>query len=273
MDNDADKNLNIPKPAEPLPGGVEEPPIDELDTTADETPSPLSQEAIEKLVTDNMGLAYYFANKWRTIPGVAKEDIESQALHGLVKAANTYNPAKGRFSSYASMVIHNYLGHMNYYKKEQVKNELEILDAPMGGDEGGEGDDTMHDKVGGSDDLAPEVAAKSEAASLIAAEIEVIPEPARSMVKRHLIDGESYRDMQKEFGKSFTYIGLVLKKEIAGIKQRLADKGVVNLKDVWPESMESGDDGRFIYECLVTLIEVELALKDVSKDAKTVLNS
>lgn len=238
--------------AEPIPNPEEKPVKPE-----GAQPTPLSQEEVEKLIIDNKGLAYWFANQWRTIPGVSQEDIDSQAIHGLVKAANTYHPSKGSFSGYASQVIRNYLGHLNFKQGEQAPVSTS-LDAPLGGEEGDDGD--LHSKI--SDEGSPSVDSdQSEGALLIQQEVEALPEPDRSMVRRWM-NGESYRDMQADFKISFMQIRNRVSAAMGKIRANLAKKGVVSVSDIWPESLdEDGTDGKFIYECIVANVSACVAVK------------
>jgi RNA polymerase sigma factor (sigma-70 family) len=233
-----------------------------------ETPAPnpkMSPEEVEKLITDNIRLAYWFANQWSNIPGVSKEDIESQAIHGLVKAANTYDPAKGNFAGYASQVIRNYLGHLHFHQGEKTAMEPTSLDAPLGGDDEGGEDASLHDKYGDPKAKGSEMTtARAEATRIINDEIERIPEPDRSMVKRWM-NGESYRDMQKDFNLSFMQIRNRVNAAMSNVKTNLAAKGILGLQDIWPESMADDMDGRLIFECLTAQVEISLALKNLQE--------
>lgn len=222
--------------------------------------SKLSPEDMEKLATDNINLAYWFANRWGNIPGVSKEDIESQAIHGLVKAANTYNPQKGEFAAYAGQIIRNYLNHLHYHQGEKTSMEPVSLDAPLGDE--GEGDDSsMHDKYSDPSAKGTETGtARAEATKIINDEIDKIAEPDRSMVKRWM-NGESYRDMQKDFGLSFMQIRNRVSAAMTKLKFRLADQDILSLQDIWPESISTGLSGKTVLECILTQIEVTLAIK------------
>lgn len=78
----------------------------------------LTPEDREKLVIDNMLLAYNYVHKHEIyLDGYEQEDLMQEALVGLVQAANTYDPNKkdknGRtykFSTYATTCIRNWLG-------------------------------------------------------------------------------------------------------------------------------------------------------------------
>lgn len=62
---------------------------------------------MERLATDNMGLAYIIANKYRNC-GMDMAELESAALFGLANAVMSYDPSKNdRFSGFAKVVIEN----------------------------------------------------------------------------------------------------------------------------------------------------------------------
>lgn len=221
--------------------------------------SVLSSSEIEALSSENINLAYYFANKFRNkIQGSSIEDIEGQAIAGLVKAANTYSPEKGKFSSYASVVIQNYLRHMNWKQSVKKSNEVASMDAPISDVDGGE--DDLHSKIGGDEDTSDMPLSRKEAKDILQNEINQVEEPYRSMVKKWM-SGESYRDMQKEFKLSFMMIRNHVSRELKDIKKRLKAKGILNLRDILPESCEDFD-GKLIYECILLHVENFLALKN-----------
>ncbi len=84
----------------------------------------------ERLVTDNMQLAHYIANCYRSMP-VEFEDIRSAAYLGLVKAAGTFDAGKGiKFSTFAVRVIVNEI-LMQYRKQKRCRFVTISLEAPV----------------------------------------------------------------------------------------------------------------------------------------------
>lgn len=64
----------------------------------------------EKLVEDNIGLAYHLLYRFRRHRNDQYDsDYESAALFGLMKAARAFNPEIGKFSTFAGKVIWNEL--------------------------------------------------------------------------------------------------------------------------------------------------------------------
>lgn len=68
------------------------------------------QSCREKLVTDNLRLVYFCYNKLQTnaLTVKFKDDLISEGMLGLVKAANSFEPnRKTKFATYAVMCIRN----------------------------------------------------------------------------------------------------------------------------------------------------------------------
>lgn len=64
------------------------------------------REEIQRLIEENMKLAYWMANRYRQC-GIEYDDLVSVCFLGLVKAADGYVPEKGKFSVYAAKVMWN----------------------------------------------------------------------------------------------------------------------------------------------------------------------
>ena len=56
-------------------------------------------EEKERLVVDNLRLAGYMAQKYKST-GIDFDELVSIGYMGLVKAANSYQPERGKFSSW-----------------------------------------------------------------------------------------------------------------------------------------------------------------------------
>lgn len=60
----------------------------------------------DKLIQDNIPFVYYIIHKY--YPTFSKdEDIIQSGMVGLVKAANKFDASKGKFSTYAGVIIKN----------------------------------------------------------------------------------------------------------------------------------------------------------------------
>lgn len=79
---------------------------------------------MEKLIEDNMPFVYYIIHKH--YPTYSKDDDVIQAgMLGLVKAANNYDPEKGKFSTYAGVIIRREIGK-ELKSREDSKNTISL---------------------------------------------------------------------------------------------------------------------------------------------------
>ena len=80
----------------------------------------------DDFVTSNMNLAYYIIQ--HDYPKfVNDDDIVQSAMLGLVKAANSFDPSKGKFSSYARKFIHGEI--KREFKKRDIGVSVISLEA------------------------------------------------------------------------------------------------------------------------------------------------
>lgn len=63
---------------------------------------------IDVLVEENLGLVRFFAYKYNR-PDLSFDDLYTEGLMGLFKAAKSWDPSKSKFSTYASKCIANEL--------------------------------------------------------------------------------------------------------------------------------------------------------------------
>lgn len=97
------------------------------------------QSCRDDLVCDNIRLVYYLFGKLSQTEFLAlhKDDIISSGILGLVKAANTFDAARGtKFSTYAALCIRNEM--LMYMRKARRHFDREIsLETPVTVDESG----------------------------------------------------------------------------------------------------------------------------------------
>jgi RNA polymerase sigma factor (sigma-70 family) len=81
--------------------------------------------ARDRLITANLRFAQAIAARFRS-PGMTRDDLEQEAIRGLIKAVDAYNPAqyKTRFSTYAAWWITHYL------RRSQMSN-ISIVRIPQ----------------------------------------------------------------------------------------------------------------------------------------------
>lgn len=122
----------------------------------------------EKLVTDNIKLAHYIANRYRGL-SVDFEEIVSCAYLGLTKAALTYDSSKGiKFSTYAGRVMTNEI--LQCERREGKHNKVVILSMETPVADGITIEDTILDPKDYYGDVENRVAVMEGAGSLTAIE-------------------------------------------------------------------------------------------------------
>ena len=85
----------------------------------------------EKLILDNMRLVYFMYEKLQKndLTVRYKEDLISEGMVGLCKAANNYDPDRGvRFSTFSSMCIRNEMLMFLRKLNRQVNAEVSLQD-------------------------------------------------------------------------------------------------------------------------------------------------
>ena len=89
-------------------------------------------EARQELIVHNLRLVVYIARKFES-SGVGMEDLVSIGAIGLIKAVNTFCPARGiKLATYASRCIENEI-LMHLRKSQSYKHEISI-DEPLNTD-------------------------------------------------------------------------------------------------------------------------------------------
>ena len=92
----------------------------------------------EKLVTDNMKLVYYHVNKLQVNPFVInnKDDLVSEGMKGLIKAARTFDPTKCKFATYSTRCILNEI--FMFMRKNNKRGPNMSLSMVIGTEDGSE---------------------------------------------------------------------------------------------------------------------------------------
>ncbi|MDD4850487.1 MAG: sigma-70 family RNA polymerase sigma factor [Gemmiger sp.] len=122
-------------------------------------------DARDRLIRHNLRLVAHVAKKYYAAPA-GQDDLISIGTIGLIKAVNTYNPARAvRFASYASQCIENELRmHLRRTRREGVPASLQ---EPL---EGGGGSDsgmlTLADVLPDDADMAQDFERSEAAAQL-----------------------------------------------------------------------------------------------------------
>lgn len=201
----------------PLEGEKESEMIRRLGTEKD-------QEAKQTLIEHNLRLVVYIAKKFDNT-GVGVEDLISIGTIGLIKAINTFNPAKKiKLATYASRCIEN---EILMYLRRNSKTRLEVsIDEPLNVD--WDGNELLLSDILGTDEdtIYKELESEVERKLLIRA-LNKLSNREKLIVKMRfgLDNPEGREKTQKEvadmLGISQSYISRLEKKIMQRLKREM----------------------------------------------------
>lgn len=201
----------------PLEGEKESEMIRRLGTEKD-------QEAKQTLIEHNLRLVVYIAKKFDNT-GVGVEDLISIGTIGLIKAINTFNPAKKiKLATYASRCIEN---EILMYLRRNSKTRLEVsIDEPLNVD--WDGNELLLSDILGTDEdtIYKDLESEAERKLLIRA-LNKLSNREKLIVKMRfgLDNPEGREKTQKEvadmLGISQSYISRLEKKIMQRLKREM----------------------------------------------------
>ena len=98
-----------------------------------------------KLIEDNMKLVYFTINKHYPTY-INDEDVTSEGMVGLCKAAKYYDESKGEFSTYAVMCIKNTISNYLVKQNSRIKPLSIDYEIPLEEGDGSTFGDTLPDE-------------------------------------------------------------------------------------------------------------------------------
>ena len=203
----------------------------------DNLPAPLSREqetaifmrleegdpkAKEILITHNLRLVVYLAKKYEN-SGVPAEDLVSIGTIGLIKAVNTFTPARSiKLATYASRCIGNEI--LMYLRKSSNRRQEASIDEPLNVD--GDGNELLLSDILGSDAnaVSQQLEQDAERAVLRSAVAALSARERQIMELRFgLTDGveRTQKEAADALGISQSYISRLEKRIIRTLKARL----------------------------------------------------
>jgi RNA polymerase sporulation-specific sigma factor len=177
-------------------------------------------KARKTLISHNLRLVVYIAKKFEST-GINLEDLVSIGTVGLIKAVNTFRPAKNiKLATYASRCIENEI-LMFLRKSSQHKGEVSF-DEPLNID--WDGNELLLSDILGTDDDTVSVNLENQAEkSVLIAAVEKLPERERNiMVMRFgLADGKekTQKEVADLIGISQSYISRLEKRIIKKLRR------------------------------------------------------
>ena len=178
--------------------------------------------AREELITHNLRLVVYLAKKYEN-SGVPAEDLVSIGTIGLIKAVNTFTPARSiKLATYASRCIGNEI--LMYLRKSSNRRQEASIDEPLNVD--GDGNELLLSDILGSDEnqISQRLEQDAERAVLRRAVAALSPRERQIMELRFgLTDGveRTQKEAADALGISQSYISRLEKRIIRTLKARL----------------------------------------------------
>lgn len=184
------------------------------------------ESAREPLITHNLRLVVYIARKFET-NGASIEDLISIGTIGLIKAVNTFCPARNiKLATYASRCIENEI-LMFLRKSSQYKNDLSI-DEPLNIDWDGN-ELLLSDVLGSEPDIVGRgIENEAERDLLMEAVHRLSPREQRIMELRFGLNGKkehTQKEVADVLGISQSYISRLEKRIILRLKKDLERVG------------------------------------------------
>ena len=178
--------------------------------------------ARDDLITHNLRLVVYLAKKYEN-NGVPQEDMISIGTIGLIKAVNTFTPARSiKLATYASRCIGNEI--LMYLRKTSNRRQEASLDEPLNVD--GDGNELLLSDILGSDEnmVGQQLEQDAERAGLRRAVSSLSARERRIMELRFgLTDGveRTQKEAADALGISQSYISRLEKRIIQTLKLQL----------------------------------------------------
>ena len=174
------------------------------------------------LITHNLRLVVYIARKFEN-SGISVEDLISIGTIGLIKAVNTFQPAKKiKLATYASRCIENEI--LMFLRKSSNRRQDASIDEPLNVD--GEGNELLLSDVLGTDQnqVGQQLEQRDEWRMLRQAVDRLEPRERRIMQMRFgLEDGteRTQKEVADAVGISQSYISRLEKRILRRLRQEL----------------------------------------------------
>lgn len=176
----------------------------------------------ETLFESHLDLALKIGRSF-SIPNSSVDECEQEARIALWQAATSFDPAKGEFAGFASVVVRNHLRNaFNSAKRRGV--EIAALDAPASSDPEAEIDSAKNSLV--SPDASPLLDAEREdIRAVLQSELSSLTQAQREVLKSYA-DGDSYAEIGRQLGVSKAAVRQMAERAANQIRPELLARGV-----------------------------------------------
>ncbi len=182
-----------------------------------------STPAKADLTRSHLALADKIADRFR-IPGLDAADIRQEARRVLIRAAQSFDPARGEFAPFAGTIIRNRLRDIFNGEVRRVRVHGVSADAPM------ESGATLLDGLI-VDEGARNSAERADARRLLANTLAALPERARAILEARS-RGATFAAIAQDHGVSDARVKQIAREAMNAVRAQLADRGVAKLDDV-----------------------------------------
>ena len=176
----------------------------------------------ESLFESHLELALKIGRSF-PIPNSSIEESEQEARIALWQAATSFDPTKGEFAGFASIVVRNHLRNaFNSAKRRGV--EIAALDAPATSDPESEIDSAKNSLV--SPDASPLLdAERADIRSVLQNELSSLTTAQQEVLKSYA-DGDSYAEIGRQLGVSKAAVRQMAERAANQIRPELQSRGV-----------------------------------------------
>jgi RNA polymerase sigma factor (sigma-70 family) len=157
------------------------------------------------------------------IPSSSVDECEQEARIALWQAARSFDPAKGNFAGFASIVVRNHLRNaFNSAKRRSV--EIAALDAPASDDPEAEIDSAKNSLV--SPEASPLLdAERADIRSVLQSNLETLT-PSQQQVLKSYAEGDSFAEIARRDGVSKAAVRQMAERAANQIRPELHARGI-----------------------------------------------
>ena len=177
--------------------------------------------ARDELICRNLRLVVYLSKKYES-SGVPPEDLVSIGTIGLIKAVNTFTPARNiKLATYASRCIGNEI--LMYLRKTSSRRQEASIDEPLNVDS--DGNELLLSDVLGSEDTVGQRLEQDAERAVLRRQLARLPERERRIMELRfgLVDGveRTQKEAADAIGISQSYISRLEKRIIRDLRRQL----------------------------------------------------
>jgi RNA polymerase sigma-32 factor len=197
--------------------------------------------ARDRLVMAHLPLGRALARRAKA-GGLQREDLEQQAVLGLIRSAETFDPGRGvRFNTLARWWVRTFLDDYIVRNAQVVRPSLSggrgsriagirivSLDQPVGGEEGSTLGDVIPDERPLPDEIVAQIIDAEAGASRVAVALAKLSARSRAVVEGRFVEGAKLRTIGDRLGVSserVRQIEAAALKRLRQLMRRRADHG------------------------------------------------